>query len=63
MSTWGVLGAGVYQEEVCIYAGVSVSAELGGASLWSMSKTLAIFAGFERKASIPALKHNSFVDS
>ena len=67
MSIWGVLGVGggqLYQGEVCIFAGMSVSrAGPGGASLWSMSKSSVIFAGFERKASIPVLKHNCFVDS
>ena len=35
----------------------------GGASFWSMLKSSVLFAGFERKASIPAFKHNCFVDS
>ena len=35
----------------------------GGASFWSMLKSSILFAGFERKASIPAFKHSCFVDS
>jgi len=67
MSIWGVFGVGggqSYQGEVCISAGTFVSgAGPVGASLWSMPKSSIIFAGFERKASIPAFKHSCFVDS
>ena len=66
MSIWRALGVGdgsPYQGGVFISAGRLLFVGLGGASLWSMSKSSVIFAGFERKASIPAFKHSCFVDS
>jgi len=66
MSTGGVLGVGdgeLYQGEVRIPAGMFVSTEGGDASLRSMLKSSVLLAGFERKASIPELKHSCFVES
>lgn len=66
MSTGVVPGAGdesLYQGEVGIPGGMSMSIGTGGASFWSMLKRVVLFAGFERKASIPEFKHNCFVDS
>jgi hypothetical protein len=56
-----------YQGDVRISAGMTVSidgeVDGEGASLWSKPKSSILFAGFERKASIPEFKHSCFVDS
>jgi len=56
-------GEPLHQGDVRIPAGTSVSSGGIGTSLRSKLKSSVLFAGFERKASIPEFKHSCFVDS
>ena len=65
MSTGRAPGVGnepLHQGGVRI-SGMSVTIGAGGANFWSMLKSSVLFAGFERKAPIPASRHSFFVDS
>lgn len=56
-------GGPSHQGDVRISAGMSVSIDGEGVRFRSKPKSSVLFAGFERKASIPEFKQSCFVDS